>query len=102
MGREDRHSDGQQRRRIGRDLMPDQGSDGPEDRNFRRPWEANEDADTVEETAKYLSISRTFAYEAVRRGELPSIRVGRRLLVPRIALDKMLGEARSSQQVDCP
>ena len=36
--------------------MPDQGSDGPEDRGFRRPWEANEDADTVEETAKVVPL----------------------------------------------
>jgi len=45
---------------------------------------------TVEEAAEMLGISRTFAYEAVRRGELPAIRIGRRLLVPRAALARLL------------
>ncbi len=33
-----------------------------------------------------LGISRAFAYEAVARGELPVICLGRRLLVPKVAL----------------
>jgi excisionase family DNA binding protein len=49
---------------------------------------------TVEEAAEILRISRNGAYEAVKRKEIPSIRIGRRVLVPRIALEKMLrGEA---------
>jgi excisionase family DNA binding protein len=44
----------------------------------------------VEEVAQILGIGRTAAYEGVRRGEIPSIRVGRRLVVPRAALEKML------------
>jgi excisionase family DNA binding protein len=52
---------------------------------------------TVEEAAIVLRIGRNSAYEAIRRGELPSIRVGRRLLVPRLALERLLGaEAESS------
>ena len=46
---------------------------------------------TVEEAAATLGISRAFAYEAVRRGEIPSIRIGRRVLVPRVALDRLVG-----------
>ena len=45
---------------------------------------------TVEEAAEILRISRNGAYEAVKRGEIPSIRIGRRVLIPRIALEKML------------
>jgi excisionase family DNA binding protein len=45
---------------------------------------------TVEEAAATLGISRAFAYEAVRRGEIPSIRIGRRVLVPRATLERML------------
>lgn len=45
---------------------------------------------TVEEAAGLLGISRAFAYEAVRRGEIPSIRIGRRVLVPRVALDRLV------------
>jgi len=48
---------------------------------------------TVEEVAATLGISRAFAYEAVRRGEIPSIRIGRRVLVPRAALEKLIDEA---------
>ena len=45
---------------------------------------------TVEEAAALLGISRNLAYELVAREELPSIRLGRRVLVPRQALDRLL------------
>jgi excisionase family DNA binding protein len=44
---------------------------------------------TVDIAAKILGISRSFAYEAARRGEIPTIKIGRRLLVPRAALDRL-------------
>lgn len=37
----------------------------------------------VEDAAVVLGISRGLAYDLVRRGELPSIRLGRRIVVPR-------------------
>lgn len=46
---------------------------------------------TIEEVAKMLGVGRSSAYQAVRVGEIPTIRVGRRLLVPKLALEKMLG-----------
>lgn len=45
---------------------------------------------TVDEAAKMLRISRGSAYQACRAGEIPTISIGRRLLVPRAALDAML------------
>lgn len=45
---------------------------------------------TVEEAAKALGIGRGLAYEAVGRGEIPTVRIGRRLLVPRAALQRLL------------
>ena len=48
---------------------------------------------SVEEAAIVLGISRTFAYEAVARGEIPCIRIGRRILVPRVALNRLLESA---------
>lgn len=45
---------------------------------------------TVEEAAQLLGISRNAAYEAVRRLDLTTVRIGRRILVPRVALEKML------------
>jgi excisionase family DNA binding protein len=45
---------------------------------------------TVDEAAEILGIGRNSAYEAVRRGEIPAIRLGRRLVVPRHALEQLL------------
>ena len=41
---------------------------------------------SVGEAAELLGISRAFAYELVARGELPVICLGRRRLVPKVAL----------------
>ena len=48
---------------------------------------------TVVEAGKLLGIGRSAAYEAARTGELPAIRIGRRWLVSKQALDRMLSEA---------
>ena len=45
---------------------------------------------TVAETAKVLGIGRSAAYEAARRGEIPSLRLGRRVLIPKRALSSLL------------
>jgi excisionase family DNA binding protein len=52
---------------------------------------------TVEEAARALGIGRSAAYLAVRRGDLPVIRIGRRYVVPRIALERMLNETSHDQ-----
>lgn len=46
---------------------------------------------TVEEVASLLGLGRTAAYEAARRGEIPSRRLGRRVIVPVPALLEWLG-----------
>lgn len=48
---------------------------------------------TVEEAATLLGIGRNSAYQAIARGELPALRLGRRLLVPRAALERHLAES---------
>jgi excisionase family DNA binding protein len=45
---------------------------------------------SVPDVAKALGISRNSAYEAVARREIPVIKIGRRLLVPRAAFERML------------
>lgn len=45
---------------------------------------------TVEEVASLLGLGRTAAYEAARRGEIPSRRLGRRVIVPVPALREWL------------
>jgi excisionase family DNA binding protein len=44
----------------------------------------------VQELAVELGISRNAAYEAVKRGDIPSIRVGRRVLIPADWLERKL------------
>jgi excisionase family DNA binding protein len=46
---------------------------------------------TPEEAGRVVGIGRTAAYDALRRGELPSLRIGRRLLVPTALLLRLLG-----------
>jgi excisionase family DNA binding protein len=45
---------------------------------------------TVDEAAGLLGISRGLAYTLVHQGALPSIRLGRRLLVPRRRLQQLI------------
>jgi excisionase family DNA binding protein len=47
---------------------------------------------SIPEAAKQLGLSRSAAYAAAARGELPVpvLRIGSRLLVPRAALDRLL------------
>ena len=47
---------------------------------------------TVEEAGRLLGIGRGLAYEAARRGDIPTLRIGRRLVVPRAALDRILND----------
>jgi excisionase family DNA binding protein len=46
---------------------------------------------TVEEAAIVLGLSRNHAYDAVRAGQIPSIRIGRAIRIPCVGLRKMLG-----------
>lgn len=50
----------------------------------------------IEEAAKLLGLGRNQAYEAARRGEIPCLKIGKRLLVPKAALDKLLGVEQSA------
>lgn len=45
----------------------------------------------IEEAAILLGVGRSTAYEAARRGELPTLRIGRRLIVPVPAFLALLG-----------
>lgn len=44
---------------------------------------------TLDEAARQLRIGRTSLYGMLDRGELPSVKVGRRRLVPRAAIDAL-------------
>ena len=48
---------------------------------------------TVDEGRKLLRVSRNSMYAAIARNEVPHLRIGRRLLIPRVALERLLAEA---------
>lgn len=46
---------------------------------------------TVAETAELLGISLRAAYRAIENGHIPAIRLGRRIRVPTVPLEHLLG-----------
>jgi excisionase family DNA binding protein len=50
---------------------------------------------TVSETASVLRLSRAFTYELVARGQLPSVRFGRRIMIPRAGIQRILDDSRA-------
>jgi excisionase family DNA binding protein len=48
---------------------------------------------TVTAAAELLGISRSLAYELVASGELPSVRLGRRIVIPVAAIEAVLAKA---------
>jgi excisionase family DNA binding protein len=48
---------------------------------------------TVVEAGKLLGLSKNSSYEAVARGQIPALRFGRRIVVPKAALERLLAEA---------
>lgn len=53
---------------------------------------------TVEEARSLLRLSRGLMYQAIRRGEIPSIRVGRRILISRSGLERFLNNGVNKTQ----
>jgi hypothetical protein len=50
-------------------------------------------AASVPETGRLLGLSRNASYEAAARGDIPTVRIGGRIFVPRKALDALLDTA---------
>jgi excisionase family DNA binding protein len=48
---------------------------------------------TIQEAARALGITRNTAYAAARDGDLPTIRIRNRILVPKAALERLLDSA---------
>lgn len=51
---------------------------------------------SIEEACDFLSIGRTLGYRLAREGKLPTIRLGRKLVVVRRRLEQMLEEAKAA------
>jgi len=47
---------------------------------------------TAGETARLLRLSKTTVYDQIRQGSIPSIRIGKRILIPKAALMRKLEE----------
>jgi excisionase family DNA binding protein len=47
---------------------------------------------SLEDAAKILGISRASTYAYAKSGDLPVIRIGNRLLMPKAAIDKLFAE----------
>lgn len=69
-------------RNIGTENQPRVSPRGM-DHQDRRVW-------SVEEVAELLGISRAHAYELVARNEIPHLRLGRRIVVPKHVVEKLL------------
>ena len=54
----------------------------------RKPLKREAIVLTVEEAASMLGISRVSAYAAARNGQLPTVRIGRLLRVPKLAFER--------------
>ena len=52
---------------------------------------------SVPEAARLLGVGTTFGWTMVRRGEMPTIKLGRRVLVPRMAIERLADAARVEQ-----
>lgn len=50
---------------------------------------------TVAEAAHLLRVGKGLVYEGVRRNDIPAIKIGRRLLIPKAALTRLLAEGSS-------
>ncbi len=49
-----------------------------------------DDVLTAEEARTRLRISRNGIYNAILRGEIPHIKIGKRILIPRLAFEALL------------
>lgn len=48
---------------------------------------------SVTEAAELLGISRSTAYECIRRGEIPALSLGRRVVIAKATIDALVGAA---------
>jgi excisionase family DNA binding protein len=65
---------------------------GNHERHKMKRSDASEERLTydIEEVARLLGVGRNQAYESARRGDFPTIRIGKRLLAPKAGIKKLL------------
>ncbi len=55
---------------------------------------------SVDRAAELMSVSRTFAFSQVQKGIWPSVRLGRRVLIPTDGLRQMVSRLESARGVE--
>ena len=45
---------------------------------------------SVAEVCRIMSLSRNSVYQACLRGEIPHLKIGKRILIPKVQLERML------------
>jgi hypothetical protein len=69
------------------------GQDNTAPRVLDSKWDGRSTFSVDEAGCEILGLSRCSAYSAVRSGAIPTIRIGKRLIVPRVALERLLAGA---------
>jgi DNA binding domain, excisionase family len=54
---------------------------------------------TVKEMAQYLGIGYNKAYDLVRKGGLPALKIGRQYRIPKAALDQWIEKTVESREI---
>ncbi len=57
---------------------------------------------SVPEAARLLGVGTTFGWTLVRRGEIPTVKLGRRVLVPRAAVEQLVVADQAQQRASGP
>lgn len=52
---------------------------------------------TVAETADYIGISKEQVYKMIREGEMPGVKVGRRVLIDKHSIDRWFADQEEAQ-----
>ena len=55
---------------------------------------------TLDQARKILRLGRNAAYQAIAIGEIPHVRIGKKILIPRLALEQLLGDAAAGKRAD--
>ena len=57
---------------------------------------------TVPEAGRLLGLGRNAAYDAAKRGDIPTLRIGRLLVVPKLPFHRMLGITDIAHAAEAP
>jgi excisionase family DNA binding protein len=66
---------------------------GPTERDARGGAPLDRQAYSVEEFARAVGLSRASAFRAVARGDVQAVRIGKRIVIPKSAIERLLNGA---------